>query len=141
MNKGALCIRVGKNALYENKDKFIRSKIEKDKYFRKHAVEKTKGFELHHIVPLCWAKTALEFSALDIWKNLIYIDGYKHSIITQNNNQHTKIGFVGDDMIFTNFDDDSLYCTYNKNVLYDTANQEKMLSYNRELLHSCSVFN
>lgn len=132
----ALSIRVGKDALYENKEKFIRSRIEKDEYFKQHSVDRTKGFELHHIVPLCWAKNALEFSALDVWKNLIYIDGYKHSIITQNGNEHIKLGFVGDDITFTDFSEDELYCVKDENVLYDTNNQDVMLSYNEALLHS-----
>ena len=136
LSDDALSIRVGKDALYENKEKFIRSRIEKDEYFKQHSVDRTKGFELHHIVPLCWAKNALEFSTLDVWKNLIYIDGYKHSIITQNGNEHIKLGFVGDDITFTDFSDDELYCVKDENVLYDTNNQGVMLSYNEDLLHS-----
>ncbi len=132
-----LRIRIGKDALYENKDKLIRSKAEKDEYFKQHSVDKTKGYELHHIVPLCWAKNALEFATLDVWKNLIYIDGYKHSIITQNNNEHIKLGFSGNDVTFADFNNDKLYCVYNKNVLYNTAHQALMLSYNQELLNSC----
>ena len=136
LSNDELCIRVGKDALYENKEKFIRSKAEKDEYFKQHSVDRTKGFELHHIVPLCWAKTALEFSTLDVWENLIYIDGYKHSIITQNGNQHIKLGFVGEDMTFTDFNDNELYCAKDKNVLYNAGHQSLMLSYNEKLIHS-----
>lgn len=133
-----LNIRVGKDAIYENNERFIRSKVEKDEYFKQHSVERTKGFELHHIVPLCWAKTALEFASLDIWKNMVYIDGYKHSIITQNGNVHIKLGFVGNDVTFTDFNNNELYCGKDKNILYDTNNQGVMLSYNNDLLHSYS---
>ncbi len=134
-----LCIRMGKNALYENKEKLIRSRAEKEAYFKQHGVGKTKGFELHHIVPLCWAKTALEFSALDVWKNLIYIDGYKHSVISQSNNEHIQLGFADKDITFTNFDNHTIYCTYHQNVLYDVEHQALMLSYNKDLLHSCGA--
>lgn len=134
-----LKIRIGKDGLYENKEKLVRSKTEKEEYFKQHSVAKTKGFEIHHIVPLCWAKTVLEFAALDVWKNMVYIDGYKHAIITQSKNKHVKLGFAADDMIFRDFTDDEVYCVYNTNVLYNPNHKMIMLSYNRELLHSCGV--
>lgn len=134
-----LKIRVGKGTLYESKDKLIRSKAEKEEYFKQHAVSKTKGFELHHIVPLCWAKTALEFATLDVWKNLIYIDGYKHAIISQNNNKHIKLGFVGKDITFRDFHNDEVHCVHNQNVLYDTEHQDVMRLYNQDLLRSCGA--
>ena len=136
VDDGSLVIRVGKDALYENKEKFIRSRTEKEEYFKQHDVVKTYGFELHHIVPLCWAKNALEFSTLDVWKNLIYIDGYKHSIITQKNNEHVKLAFVGEDISFKNYADDEILCESGVNVLYNPKNKSTMLTYNQELLHS-----
>lgn len=139
LNAGELCIRIGKDALYENKERLIRSRTEKEEYFKQHAVSKTKGFELHHIVPLCWAKTALEFATLDVWKNLIYIDGYNHAVITQNKNQHIKLGFTGNDITFTDFTADEVYCVYIKNVLYNTKHKDLMLLYNQDLLNSCGV--
>ena len=134
---GKLHIRTGKGLLYESKDKLIRSQAEKEKYFKEHSVSKTRGFELHHIVPLCWAKTALEFSELDVWKNLIYIDGYNHSIITQSGNKYVKLGFIGNDLTFGDFSGNELLCAYSRNVLYNVSNREIMISYNRDLLHSC----
>ena len=41
------------------------------------------GFELHHIVPLLYATNRNQFDVLDTWKNMIYIDGFTHNIITQ----------------------------------------------------------
>ena len=58
------------------------------------------------------------------------------AIITQNGNEHIKLGFVGDDITFTDFNDDELYCVKDENVLYDTKNQGVMLSYNKDLLDS-----
>ena len=43
---------------------------------------------------------------------------------------------IGDDITFTDFSDDELYCVKDENVLYDTNNQGVMLSYNEDLLHS-----
>ena len=136
-SNGALNIRVGEDSLYENKEKLVRSKNEKEAYFSHHSVNKQPGFELHHIVPLCWAKNALEFSMLDVWKNLIYIDGYKHSIITQKNNEHVRLAFVDGDISLKNFNDDEIYCKKGENVLYKESNQIIMSRYNDDLLNSC----
>ncbi len=136
LKNDTLKIRVGKDSVYENKEKFTRSKAERENYFKHHSVEKTKGFELHHIVPLCWAKNALEFSLLDVWKNLVYIDGYKHSIITQSGNIHIKLGFNGQDATFTDFKGDKLLCKKGENILYHTKNQKTMQLYNKALLDS-----
>ncbi len=132
-----LRIRVGRDALYETPEKLTRSTEEKKKYFKQHGVEKTKGFELHHMVPLCWARTALEFSLLDVWENLIYLDGYKHAVITQNGNNHVWLDFSGEDLWFTDFSGNTLCCAYGENVLYSPAHRETMRAYNRELLQSC----
>ena len=134
-----LHVRVGENELYENKAKLTRSVNAKKEYFKQHSVTATKGFELHHIVPLCWAKTATEFATLDVWQNLIYIDGYKHSIITHNNNEHVKLDFVGDDMTLTNFLNDTIYCKYQENVLYNPQHKDLLLKYNQDLLYGCGT--
>lgn len=125
-----LRIRIGRESLFTDKEKLIRSAKEKSEYFKNHNIVKTKGFELHHIIPLCYAKCALEFSKLDVWENMLYIDGYKHSIITQSNNEYVRLAFEGKDIILSNFDDVPLHCIYEKNVLYSIENQDKMLSFN-----------
>lgn len=139
LDDGTLRIRVGRDALYENREKLRRSKTEKEEYFRQHGVARTKGFELHHMVPLCWAKTALEFSALDVWQNLIYIDGYKHAVITQNRNEHVKLSFEGDDLLLRNFGGDTVRCKAGENALYAPGKQEALLRCNRQLLQSCGI--
>lgn len=134
-----LQIRVGKDALYKDTSKLKRSQEEKERYFKQHGISRTKGFELHHMVPLCWAKSALEFSTLDVWQNLIYIDGYKHSIITQNRNEHVNISFEEDEMVFRNFKGDEVRCKIGENVLFAADKQDVILDYNRQLLHSCGA--
>lgn len=135
----SLIIRTGENSLYENVEKLKRSQSIKKEYFKQHNIDKVKGFELHHIIPLCYAKNALEFSVLDNLNNLIYIDGYKHSIISQSGNRHTKLEFVGDDITFTDYNGDKIYCKKNKNVLYNIKNKDIMLSYNEKLLNSYEI--
>ena len=119
-NKNRIYIRIGKNGLYEDNNKLKRSISEKQKYFEEHKISKTVGFELHHIVPLCWAKSISDFQILDNWKNLVYIDAYSHSKITQNNNSNVKLSFdFNNNAIFTDFFNKKVICEKDKNILYD----------------------
>lgn len=133
-----LYIRIGKENLYENSTKLKRSLNEKELYFKEHNVRKTKGFELHHIVPLCWAKSRNEFKILDKWQNLAYIDAFSHAQITQNNNANVKLDFANTDAIFSDFDNNQVKCKKNSQILYDESKQETMLDYNHSLLHATS---
>lgn len=129
-----LYIRIGKESLYEDNTKLKRSLAQKRYYFEKHKIKKAKGFELHHIVPLCWAKSCLEFQVLDDWQNLVYIDAYSHAQITHNQNANVCLSFNGNDAIFTDFSHNAVYCKNNQNIKYNTNNQELMLTYNQNLL-------
>lgn len=133
-----LYIRIGKENLYENSTKLKRSLNEKMLYFKEHNVRKTKGFELHHIVPLCWAKSRNEFNILDKWQNLAYIDAFSHAQITQNNNANVKLDFTNTDAIFSDFDNNQVKCKKDSQILYDESKQETMLDYNHSLLHATS---
>ncbi|MDY5557360.1 restriction endonuclease subunit R [Helicobacter sp.] len=129
-----LYIRVGRESVYANNVKLKRSLVQKQHYFTQHNVVKTKGFELHHVVPLCFAKTRNEFLILDDWQNLVYIDAYSHAQITQNNNANVRLSFDENDAIFTDFNDNSVCCKNNTNIKYDLSKQEIMFDYNQKLL-------
>ncbi|MCE8158943.1 MAG: hypothetical protein I3270_00460 [Candidatus Moeniiplasma glomeromycotorum] len=69
---------LGKSDYKENKNiweisKLIRSNLEKKNYFEKHNISKKLGFELHHVKPLFWVKTAEELKLTDNWKNMLYM--------------------------------------------------------------------
>ena len=64
-----LYIRTGTYGIYEDNTKLKRSIKEKYLYFKKHNITKEKGFELHHIVPLCLAASRAEFQVIDKWEN------------------------------------------------------------------------
>ena len=129
-----LYIRVGRESVYTNNVKLKRSLVQKQHYFTQHNVAKTKGFELHHVVPLCFAKTRNEFLILDDWQNLVYIDVYSHAQITQNNNANVRLSFDENDAIFTDFNDNSVCCKNNTNIKYNLSKQEIMFDYNQKLL-------
>ncbi|RAX54500.1 restriction endonuclease subunit R [Helicobacter sp. 16-1353] len=132
-----LYIRVGKDEIFEDTSKLKRSLNEKILYFEKHNIaQKTKGFELHHIVPLCFAKSKVEFHTIDKWQNLVYIDAYSHSQITQNKNANIILNFNKNDAIFSDLSNNQVYCENEKNIKYDTKKQDLMLDYNKELLNA-----
>lgn len=136
-NDNILSIRIGNNGMYGDKRKLSRSLQQKSKYFEKHSVAKRYGFELHHIVPLCWASDRNEFKILDDWRNMIYIDGYKHSVISQTGNKNVKIEFDCDNNIILksispNVRD--LMCKYKEQADYSVRQQSNIVNYNRDLL-------
>lgn len=136
-NHTMLVPRVGNEAIFDDQVKLDRSIQEKKNYYIYHNVNKEQGFELHHIIPLCWAQSRDEWLVLDNHKNMIYIDGYKHSLITQNNNKNVILDFANDDATFTDYEtNDSIYCKYMKNIIYDPMNQSEMKEYNDSILNS-----
>ncbi len=134
--KDRLVIRIGKNGIYENKAKLKRSIIEKRKYFKEHGIVKSDGFELHHVVPLCWAKSIIEFQILDNWKNLVYIDAFSHAQITHNNNANVILKFTDDYVIFIDFENKEVKCKKYIDISYDDSKQDIMLEYNKRLLEA-----
>ena len=111
-----------------------RSLIEKIKYFNKHNLKKEPGFELHHIVPLSWAENVEHFKILDIWKNLIYIDGYSHGLITTNNNRNIILEFNNIDIKLKDGVSSIVELKNKKNVLYDYQLKEVLLNYNKQIV-------
>ncbi|GAA9880008.1 type IIS restriction endonuclease subunit R [Helicobacter pylori] len=138
-NKERLILKTLNEENKQNDKKLKRSIKEKALYFEKHGVKKEKGFELHHIVPLCLARSIEEFDLLDKWENLIYIDAFNHAKISQTQNKHICLYFKDCDVILSKGlkeEQESLYLTYIKNVLYKLDLQNAMLEYNKDLLHS-----
>ncbi|GAA9203301.1 hypothetical protein HpHA199_02120 [Helicobacter pylori] len=138
-NKERLILKTLNEENKQNDKKLKRSIKEKALYFENHGIKKEKGFELHHIVPLCLARSIEEFDLLDKWENLIYIDAFNHAKISQTQNKHICLYFKDCDVILSKGlkeEQESLYFTYIKNVLYKLDLQNAMLKYNKDLLHS-----
>ena len=132
-----LYIRIGENGLFDNKAKLKRSLSEKKKYFEQQGVEKQKGFELHHIIPLLSAQTKNDFAVLDVWKNMIYIDGCTHAKITQTNNKNIDLCFDDDNIILSDPAGliENIDCVKDTNVFYDANNKETMQEFNDSILN------
>lgn len=115
-------------------DVMTRSIAEKDAYFNKHKVKRTAGFELHHVVPLSWAESPEQYKLFDKWENMVYIDAYRHAIITQNRNRNIEMRSRGNDVLLIDHHGNAVELIFDhKNILYDPANQPTMLRYNKEL--------
>ena len=115
-------------------DVMTRSIAEKEAYFNKHKVKRTVGYELHHVVPLSWAESPEQYKLFDKWENMVYIDAYRHAIITQNRNRNIEMRSRGNDVLLIDHHGNAVELIFDrKNILYDPANQPTMLRYNKEL--------
>jgi predicted NAD-dependent protein-ADP-ribosyltransferase YbiA (DUF1768 family) len=134
-----LLFMVAKNAIFTSMDdikRLKRSSVEKSKYFSEHQISKVLSFELHHIVPLLLAKSAVQFFLLDRWQNMLYIDGGKHAYISQSGNIHIKLDFDNNDIILSDTLGNSMKLNFGTNVIYGIANKQVMTETNVNLLAS-----
>ncbi|NLB54488.1 MAG: hypothetical protein GX811_01745, partial [Lentisphaerae bacterium] len=61
----------------------VRGSRGKSEYFIKHRVQRTLGFELHHIIPFSAAQNKSQTLWVDDFKNLIYLGKSKHAEFTR----------------------------------------------------------
>lgn len=127
-------LRVDGETVTTDSERLKRSSIQKSIYFDKHKISKKNGFELHHIVPLSWAKSKEEFHLLDQWDNMIYIDGYTHASITQYGNTHVLISFSKDFVYFKNYNLDEVSCKINEQALFSKEMIDLVVFKNQSLL-------
>ena len=116
----------------------LRSKSQMKNYFARHAIKKQSGFELHHVVPLAWSESRSHFKLLDNWKNMLYIDGYSHALVTQNRSRNVVLKAQNGDLLLNDFSGRSVYLKNGKNTLYDITKQRLMLDHNSKLLTTVS---
>ena len=111
-----------------------RSLNQKHEYMKQHNVSKQKGFELHHVVALAWAESEYHFKLLDNWKNMVYIDGFSHAKITQNNNKNVLMKFESHRMILEDYSNNKVEFKPGENLLWSEVHKEDMTKYNLMLL-------
>ncbi len=126
--------------LYGTGTKLKRSYNQKQQYFKNHTVGKRKGFELHHVVALATSKSLADFKALDFWKNMLYIDGKKHSELSQALNRHVYLNADNDGFLLTKYplgtsNNDEIKLIYDDNVVYNPTKQSVLLKYNKSLIN------
>jgi len=127
--------RIDSKLLFDDVKKLNRSVEEKNKYFKNHKISRQLGYELHHIFPLMYAENKEQYKILDDWRNMLYIDGKTHSIITHGSNLYVKLSFENDTIILKEYNgNDRIICKKDDQALYNPELKDIMLSYNRELL-------
>lgn len=126
---------VREKTLYLLKDK-VRSFSEKLQYFKNHGVERSPGFELHHVVPLSWSESQQQFKLFDNWKNMVYISAFDHATITQNRNRNVLMKAANGDIVLSDYSSNSVHLKDGKNLLYSVDKQPIIVDYNRRLRES-----
>ncbi len=121
--------------LYLQREK-VRSLSQKLQYFKQHRVDRSPGFELHHVVPLAWSESKEQFKLFDNWENMVYISAFEHAQITQNRNRNVVMTADDENIVLSDYSDNQVYLTNRETILYDSRNQPIMLEYNRQLLET-----
>lgn len=121
--------------------KMKRSPVAKRDYFEKHGINKVKGFELDHIIPLMSAKSISEFAILDDWKNLLYIGGTQHNIKTQTNSRYQVLEVINKKCKIALHDlahiEKPIILLNGDNVFYKPELIDEMERFNKEFLDEC----
>ena len=122
-----------------NKSKMKRSQQAKNDYFKHHKVNKTKGYELDHIIPLFEAESVDEYHYLDNWLNLLYIDGKTHAIKSQSGSQYYIFSFDSNNFNQVNFADtqgEKLSIRNGHQALFDKEQVPNIYNYNQNFLQT-----
>lgn len=112
-----------------------RSQASKNQYFSNHSVNKKLGFELHHVVPLAWSESPQHFKLLDQWQNMLYLDAFTHSKLSQTKNKHIILSFHNNNAILSSYQQKKLDIKYLENILYNPQLQPKLQHYNNDLIN------
>lgn len=121
--------------LYLRRDK-MRSFSQKMRYFKKHSVDRSPGYELHHVAPLSWSESEEQFKLFDNWQNMVYISAFEHAQITQNRNRNVVMTADDENIILSDYSENQIYLTNRDTILYDPDKQLVMLGYNQQLLEA-----
>ncbi|VEG13720.1 hypothetical protein [Moraxella cuniculi] len=122
-----------------SKSKMKRSQQAKNDYFKHHKVNKTKGYELDHIIPLLEAESVNEYHYLDNWLNLLYIDGKTHAIKTQSGSRYYIFSFDSnnfDQVHFANTQEEKLSICNGDQALFNKEQVPRIYNYNQNFLQT-----
>ncbi|AWY19802.1 type II restriction-modification system endonuclease [Moraxella bovis] len=122
-----------------SKSKMKRSQQAKNDYFKHHKVNKIKGYELDHIIPLLEAESVDEYRYLDNWLNLLYIDGKTHAIKSQSGSKYYIFTFDDNDynqIYFLDTQGDKLSINNDDTALFDKNKVPKIYEYNQNFINA-----
>ncbi len=134
-------ISTGSTGFFQEPSK--RSVIPKHEYFTFHQIERKDKFELHHIVPISWARNKNEAKIIDDYRNLIYIHRSQHKQISRNGNRNVVLNINPNEAIFSDIEiKGSVKTTNGKDAFYSREQNKikKIAKYNARLLQSILEF-
>ena len=105
-------------------------------YFKNHNVNKTVGYDLHHIVPFAKAQNKSDAVFVDDFKNLIYLSDKKHAEFTISGSKNVIIKYTQNNpnVLFMDFNDSFILVDITKDALFSPSLLPLVKEYNIQLL-------
>jgi len=133
ITSGKFGLNTGAYGIFSTIPEHKRSQSAKQAYFKEHNIVKIADFDLHHIVPIAYAKNRSEFELIDKSKNLIYINKRTHRRI-----KSTQVKLEVNEPIvkFMDIDNESkqVRARNKEDASYNPALANAMMRYNSKLL-------
>lgn len=127
-------------SLSENKEKmnFKRNKDIYKMYHKENLTNKIDGFEMDHIVKFSLISKPEDVPYIDNYLNLLYIDGYSHSIKSQNGSNHMILKYDGSKFTLEDYRkiSDPIILKFDENVLINKNKIDEYIKHNKKLLLS-----
>lgn len=108
----------------------------KSDYFLQHHVQKTEGYDLHHIVPFSKAQNKNDAAFVDDFKNLIYLSSEKHAEFTISGSKNVILKYTKNNpnILFMDFNDSFILVDITKDALFSDSLLPTVKEYNEQLL-------
>lgn len=105
-------------------------------YFKNHNVNKTVGYDLHHIVPFAKAQNKSDAVFVDDFKNLIYLSDKKHAEFTISGSKNVILKYTQNNpnVLFMDFNDSFILVDITKDALFSPSLLPLVKEYNIQLL-------
>ena len=105
-------------------------------YFKNHNVNKTVGYDLHHIIPFAKAQNKSDALFVDDFKNLIYLSDKKHAEVTISGSKNVIIKYTQNNpnVLFMDFNDSFILVDITKDALFSPSLLPLVKEYNIQLL-------
>lgn len=129
-----LILNTGNYGIFDsNANRGTKAKIE---YFKNHKIQKTAGYDLHHIVPFSRALNKNDAIFIDDFKNLIYLKEKKHDEFTISGSKHVILKHTQNNpnLIFVDFDDNFILVDISNDALISTELLPAIKEYNKHLI-------
>lgn len=134
VDNNRLILNTGSLGLFDEQTN--RGEKAKREYFIHHSMPKTKGYQLHHIVPFSKAKNKSDAITIDDFRNLIYLKNEKHLEFTTAGKENVILRHKENDpnIIFLDFENSFILVDITKDALISAEMIAEIKKYNDILL-------